>query len=142
MVRLLYVYLVSLVDYLEVSLTLITREDAKIFENAGFTFRPLAVPSRGSTELAVWSLTAAPGAASERHSVSREEVFVLHSGRMVAEIGDVRHVLRAGDAVILPPDTPGRLANDGAVAAELTVCTSKGIRGTIGEKTIDPPWAQ
>ena len=123
-------------------MTLTTIADAKTFENAGFTFRPLAVPSRGSTELAVWAVDVAPGAESERHSVSREEVFVVRSGEIVAEIGGVEYRPAPGDAIILPPGVPGKLANRGGGTASMTVCTSKGMRGTIGDVTIDPPWAQ
>ncbi|OZM69980.1 cupin [Amycolatopsis antarctica] len=123
-------------------MTLLAASAAATFENDGFTFRSLAVPSRGTTELAVWTLEVAPGAVSERHTVSREEVFLLHAGEIVAEIGGVEYRPGPGDAVILPPDTPGRLANHGGTTARLTVCTSRGIRGTIGETTIDPPWAR
>ncbi|TNC21418.1 cupin domain-containing protein [Amycolatopsis alkalitolerans] len=116
--------------------------DAPTFQNHGFTFRPLAVPSRGSTELAVWALEAAPGAASERHTVSREEVLVVQEGRISAEIGDGKHELVPGDALIVPPDTPVRLANDGTGTARLTVATSKGMVGVIDGRTIEPPWAR
>ncbi|PRX43576.1 Cupin domain-containing protein [Prauserella shujinwangii] len=123
-------------------MTLATLACAPRFENAGFVFRPLAVPSRGSAELAVWALEAPPGAESERHTVSREEVLVLHEGRMAVEVGDDRHELTPGDAVIVPPDTPVRLRNPADRPARLTVCTSRGMRGTVHGRTIDPPWAR
>jgi quercetin dioxygenase-like cupin family protein len=123
-------------------MTLASLADAPTFENLGFTVRPLAVPSRGSTELAVWTLEAAPGAASERHTVSREEVFVLQAGQVRAEVGDDVHVLAPGDALIVPPDTPLRLVNPGTEPARLTVATSKGIFGVVQGTTVNPPWAQ
>ncbi|WP_158886388.1 cupin domain-containing protein [Amycolatopsis anabasis] len=123
-------------------MTLATLAEAPVFENGGFVFRSLGVPSRGSTELAVWTVEVAPGARSERHTVSREEVFVLQSGSVRIEVGDAVHELGPGDAVIAAPDTPLRLANPGGEAARLTVCTSKGILGTLNGRTIAPPWAQ
>jgi quercetin dioxygenase-like cupin family protein len=133
----------KLVDYLEgCAMALATLTDAPLIENAGFTFRPLAVPSRGSVELAVWALEVEPGACSERHSVDREEVFLLQEGRVVVEVGVDEHEPDPGDAVIVAPHTPLRLRNTGDVPARLTVCTSKGIRGIVDGAEIDPPWAQ
>ncbi|WP_199434274.1 cupin domain-containing protein [Qaidamihabitans albus] len=123
-------------------MTLATLAEAPRFETAGFVFRPLAVPSRGSAELAVWALEATAGAWSEPHTVDREEVFVLHEGRLVAEVGGVEHELAAGDALIVAPHTPLRLGNPAAGPAWLTVCTSRGMRGTVHGRTIDPPWAR
>ncbi|MGW2249969.1 cupin domain-containing protein [Kitasatospora sp. NPDC001660] len=66
-----------------------------------FTFRPLAVPSRGSTELAIWALELAPGVHSETHSMDREEVFVVIEGKVSATVAgeDVR--AEAGDAIVV-----------------------------------------
>jgi len=123
-------------------MTLSTLSGAPVIENGGFVFRPLAVPSRGSRELAVWSLEVAPGAESDAHTASREEVFLLRSGTIAIEVGDDVHKPSPGDAVIAPPDTHLRLRNVGGEPASLTVCTSKGIQGTLNGQTITPPWAQ
>ncbi|MDW5596641.1 cupin domain-containing protein [Conexibacter stalactiti] len=121
---------------------LATLADAPTFAREGFTFRSLAVPSRGSAELAVWALEAAPGACSEPHSLDREEVFVVAAGTLTATVGDERHALAAGDALIVPPGTPLQLANDGAETARLTVCTSAGMRARLNGEAFTPPWAQ
>ncbi|GAB3474396.1 cupin domain-containing protein [Amycolatopsis cihanbeyliensis] len=123
-------------------MTLARWAEAPRFDNAGFVFRSQAVPSRGSAELAVWALEAIPGARSERHTVDREEVFVLHEGGLVAEVGAAVHELAPGDALIVPPETPLCLHNPGERSARLTVCTSSGMRGTVHGRTIDPPWAR
>ncbi|HST42713.1 MAG TPA: cupin domain-containing protein [Conexibacter sp.] len=120
---------------------LATLAEAPTFAREGFTFRPLAVPSRGSTELAVWALEAAPGARSEPHSLDREEVFVLATGALAATVGEERHALAAGDALIVPPGTPLQLRNDGAETALLTVCTSAGMRAQLNGEAFTPPWA-
>lgn len=117
-----------------------TLADAPTFGRDGFTFRPLAVPSRGSSELAVWALEAAPGAAGEPHSLDREEVFVLLEGAVSATVGDAEHVLAPGDALIVPPGTPLALRNDAAGTARLTVCTSAGMQAQIGGDSFAPPW--
>ncbi|MEU3271313.1 cupin domain-containing protein [Saccharomonospora sp. NPDC006951] len=123
-------------------MTLATYADAPVFSNAGFVFRSLAVPSRGSAELAVWSLEAGPGATSELHTVDREEVFVLHEGRVIVEVDGDAHELGPGDAAMSVPGRPLRLRNPGAQPAWLTVCTSKGITGVVDGVTIAPPWAR
>ncbi|MFH8410242.1 cupin domain-containing protein [Streptomyces sp. NPDC018019] len=120
-----------------------TGADAPTFERPGFTFRPLAVPSRGSTELAVWALHAAPGATSEPHSMDREEVFVVQTGRIAATVGGEEVVAGPGDAVIVPPHTELHLRNAAADApATVNVITSAGMRATLGDATFPPPWAQ
>ncbi len=121
---------------------LATAADAPLLTNDDFIFRPMAVPSRGSAELAVWTITVPPGAASATHSVSREEVFLVSTGRLSAEIGDLVLTAGPGDALIIPPETDFHLRNPGREAAEATVITSAGITGRLGGTTISPPWAQ
>ncbi|GAA0395416.1 cupin [Acrocarpospora corrugata] len=121
----------------------VTRADAPVFERDGTTIHSLAVPSRGSKELAVWSLEFAPGARSPEHSVDREEVFVVQAGRLLVTIDGVEHAAGPGDALIVPVDTMFWLANGSdTAAAQATVCTSAGIQGTLGGTVISPPWAQ
>ncbi|NIH85225.1 cupin domain-containing protein [Amycolatopsis granulosa] len=115
--------------------------EAPRFERAGAVFRPLAVPSRGAVQLAVWSLELAAGVTGEEHSVSREEVFVLHSGALEVVLGGETHRLTPGDAMIVPPDTLFRLDNPGAEPACAIVCTSAGMVGRVGGTTVVPPWA-
>src|SRR6478609_4727639 len=110
---------------------LATLADAPTFSREGFTFRPLAVPSRGSAELAVWALEAAPGASSEPHSLDREEVFVLLSGALTATVAERTHALSPGDALIVPAGSALQIANDGDQAATLTVCTSAGLQARL-----------
>ncbi|MEV7012973.1 cupin domain-containing protein [Streptosporangium sp. NPDC051022] len=116
---------------------------APVFDNGGMTVRSLAVPSRGSAELAVWSIDMAPGMTSLEHTVDREEVFVAHSGRMIGTVGGVEYVIEAGDALIVAPDTPFSIRNASPTErATATVCTSAGIKATLDGRTILPPWAQ
>ena len=116
---------------------------AKTFELDGFTFRPLAVPSRGSTELAIWSLELAPGARSEFHQMDREEVFVVITGKVSATVGGEEIAAEAGDAIIVPASTVLQIRNGCPEnPATLTAATSAGMKVTVGGATFPPPWAQ
>ena len=120
-----------------------TLADAPHFARDGFTFRPLAVPSRGSTELAVWALEVAPAACSESHSMDREEVFVVISGAVSATVADREVSAGPGDAIIVPPHATLRIRNDSAEhPARLTVATSVGMRALVDGAAFTPPWAQ
>ena len=59
--------------------------DARVHEHGGFTFTSLAVPSRGTAELALWTVEVPAGATSEPHSMDREEVFWVAAGAVTAE---------------------------------------------------------
>ena len=116
---------------------------APVFDRGGFTFRPLAVPSRGSTELAVWSLELAPGAPSEPHHMDREEVFVVLDGEVSANVAGEELLAGPGDAVIVPAQAVLRLRNASTQApAAITAVTSAGMKATVGGATFPPPWAQ
>lgn len=118
-----------------------TLADAPVFDRDGFTFRPLAVPSRGASELAVWQVEGASGAASAPHTLDREEVFVVVSGSVRATVGGEEHLVTTGDALIVPADTSFQLRTDGDEPTALTVCTRAGIQATVGGETITPPWS-
>ncbi|MEU1626799.1 cupin domain-containing protein [Streptomyces sp. NPDC020096] len=136
---------VSQIDYIvwRNDMPLSTGAAAAAFERDGFTFRPLAVPSRGSSELAVWSLELAPGAASERHRMDREEVFVVVSGQIAASVGGEEVAAGPGDAIIVPADTELLIRNACTVnPATATAVTSVGMKATVGGATFSPPWAQ
>lgn len=116
---------------------------AETFERGEFRFTPLAVPSRGAAELAVWLLEVPAGARGERHSPSREEVFVLNAGQMAFEVDGVEQRLGVGEAMIIAAEQEFALWNPGDEVARVTVCTSKGIRGRLADgTTVEPPWAR
>ncbi len=123
-------------------MSIATLADAKVFTLPGFSFRPLAVPSRGSADLAIWSVEVAPDAISELHSMDREEVFVVQRGRLVATVGGEACEVGAGDALIVPANTPLVVRNGHDGPTQLTVCTSVGMKATVGGTVMSPPWAQ
>jgi len=117
--------------------------DAPSFARDGFTFRPLAVPSRGSAELAIWALEVAPAACSETHSMDREEVFVVVSGAVSATVADREVSAGPGDAIIVPAHAALQIRNASAEhPALLTAATSVGMRALVGGAVFTPPWAQ
>ncbi|NYI08204.1 cupin domain-containing protein [Allostreptomyces psammosilenae] len=120
-----------------------TRAEAPTFTLPGFTFHPLATPSRGSAELAVWTVEMEPAAAGEPHSLDREEVFVVVSGRVSAVVGGEEWTAGPGDALTVPPGTEFALRNASAEEpARLTVATTVGVTARLGDAVISPPWAR
>lgn len=106
-------------------------------------FTSLATPSRGSRETAVWRVDIAPGTPATRHSLTREEVFVVLHGEAAVEIDGVRESARPGDAIVVPAGVEFALANDGDVPLGLLCCLPVGGQGRIGEgEPFTPPWAQ
>src|SRR5262249_9558252 len=86
---------------------------ARKIELHGLTAHPIAVPSRGSSELAIWHMEVAPGVCGEEHTVDREEVFVLRSGRLSGTLGGEPFEVGPGDALIVPPGVPFAVTNEG-----------------------------
>jgi len=103
--------------------------------------RNLATPSRGTTKLAVWTLTLDPGPGLP-HTVSGEEVFVLVSGEVTSETEGVTSVLSPGDAFVTKPDVTFCLSNTGDEPAVVTVCAIAGTTASVDGNVIKPAWAQ
>ncbi|MDN3356614.1 cupin domain-containing protein [Actinomadura sp. DC4] len=115
---------------------------AKKIEFHGLTARPIAVPSRGTAELAIWHLDVDPGVRGEEHTVDHEEVFVIKAGRLRGTLGGEPCEAGPGDALIVPPGVPFALGNDGDETASAVVCTSAGVRANLNGATIVPPWSE
>jgi len=118
-----------------------TLSEAPEFALGDAIFRPLAVPSRGSTQFAIWALELAPGMSGDAHSLDCEEVLVIHAGRVSATIGTQEILAGPGDAVIVPPRTSFALRNASAEPVRATAITSAGFQATLGDKTMIPPWS-
>lgn len=118
-----------------------TLSEAPEFVLGDATFRSLAVPSRGSTQYAVWALELAPGMRGEAHSLDCEEVLVIHSGQITAVIGSQAVEAGPGDAVIVPAGTSFELHNATPSPVHTTAITTAGFLATLGDKTLTPPWS-
>lgn len=84
---------------------------------AGITGKWIAGHEHGSTALSVLSNTVAPDVAVPRHFHEYEEVILVESGQIWAELDKVRLTAGPGQSVIIPPRTPhawGTVGADGA----------------------------
>ena len=65
-------------------------------------------------------MTLAPGEASgpkENDHPDSEQVVLLLEGQLLAEVGDERTIMIAGDVMIIPTKVAHRLTNDGSTPA-------------------------
>jgi len=121
----------------------IKAEDAEIFEIPNVTFAGLASPRRGSRENAVWRVTVAPGAPGGLHSLSREEVLVALSGMAEARIGAEVMRIAAGDAIVVPAETPFTLSNPGDAPFVAIAVLPVDAHARMGDApAFVPPWCQ
>src|SRR5215831_18210005 len=83
----------------------VTSDDAPIFDTGGATITGLAAPSRGSRETSAWRVRLRADQPSPRHSLDREELFIVLSGAVTAQYDDGDETVSAGGALIIPADT-------------------------------------
>lgn len=105
-------------------------------------FTSLATPSRGSRETSLWRVRLAPHAPASPHQLTREEVFVVLSGRARVRIGELESYAAAGDAIVVPPDTDFELACAGDDPVEALCCMPVGGQARLGGNVFTPPWAE
>ncbi|HEY0994336.1 MAG TPA: cupin domain-containing protein [Kofleriaceae bacterium] len=111
------------------------------FTVPGITVTGLAAPSRGARETCVWRLALAANTPGTPHSVDREEIFVVLSGRAVAVIGDDTLELAPGDALIVPAQQAFSLANPHAAPFEaIAVLPVGGLAAMPAGMPFAPPW--
>lgn len=109
----------------------------------GTAFTSLATPSRGSSDLSVWSVEIAPQTPSTPHSLTREEVFVVLGGRAAVRIDQELTIAHRGDAIVVPSGARFELANDGDSTLRLLCCMPVGGQAQLPDgSVITPPWAQ
>lgn len=108
----------------------------------GTRFTSLATPSRGSRDTSVWRVEIAPGTRATPHQLTREEVFVILSGRARVRIGDEHAEALPGDAIVVPPDTPFELSNAGEEPLCALCCLPVGGQARLhGGEPFTPPWS-
>jgi quercetin dioxygenase-like cupin family protein len=117
----------------------ITAQDAPTYEAGATIITGLAAPSRGATETAAWRVRFAPGEASPRHALDREEVFVVLSGALTARYADGAETAQAGGALIVPADREFSLLAD--QGAEAVCAFPVGGTAELDGERITPPWA-
>src|SRR6478752_6751333 len=110
---------------------MIRAENAPQFAKFGIFVTGLAAPSRGARETNVWRLRLPASDPGVPHAVDREEIFVGLSGRAVAEIGDERHELGAGDTLIVPPHVTFSIRGLGPEEFEAMVIAPVGVHAIL-----------
>ncbi|GAB2721313.1 cupin domain-containing protein [Nocardia thraciensis] len=124
-------------------MTVLRGATAPVFESDHVTAVGLTAPSRGAKQTCAWRFRMSPAAPAAPHRVDREEIFVLISGRAVAELEGERHELSAGDALIVPPDTTFSVSNPHAEPLEMVAVLPVGGRAVMpGMDPFVPPWAR
>jgi mannose-6-phosphate isomerase-like protein (cupin superfamily) len=123
-------------------MTVISSSTAPTFQADGTFVTGLASPSRGSREVSAWRLRLAPGSASPEHALSHEEVFVALAGTAVATLAGRRHEVGPGDALVVDPDVPFVLANEGDEPFEAVACMRCGGVARVGADSFAPPWTE
>ncbi len=122
-------------------MSIVRAADAPRFELDGSRFTVFAGPSNGSAQVCAWRLTVAAGHESMPHSIDRDEVFMVLSGRLRVTPGG--EVLGAGDSVVVPAGSPIAAHNPGDEPAEVYVTVPAGFTAYRADGTLfgTPPWA-
>lgn len=123
-------------------MTIVPSPAAPTHDIGGARFTSLATPSLGSTDTSVWIVEIDPGAPATPHELTREEVFVVLSGRAAVQLGGTVSVAGPGDAVVVPKDTAFAISADGAEALRMVCCFPVGGQARLEDgATFTPPWA-
>jgi mannose-6-phosphate isomerase-like protein (cupin superfamily) len=108
----------------------------------GARFTSLATPTSGSTDTSVWLVDIDAGTPATPHELTREEIFVVLSGRAAVRIGDADQEAGAGDAIVVPPGVPFHIAPVGADPLRALCCLPVGGQARMPEgEPFTPPWA-
>jgi mannose-6-phosphate isomerase-like protein (cupin superfamily) len=123
-------------------MSVITAPEQPTHDLGGTRFTSLATPSRGSSETSVWIVEIDPGVPATPHSLTREEVFVVLDGAAATSVDGVHGRAGVGDAIVVPPDVPFEIANEGEHVLRLLCCLPVGGVAVTAEGRFTPPWAR
>lgn len=119
---------------------LVRPADAIVHETPNAVMTTYAAPSLGATELAVWRVDMEPGAQGPEHTVDHEQVWLMLEGRAEVQLAGQALAAAAGDALVLPADTPRRIsAPDGLAAVVSTAAGASAHTAAQGARPL--PWA-
>ena len=123
-------------------MTIIRDQDAPRFGEDGVRVTGLASPSRGCASISAWRVVLDPGAASPQHTLTSDEAFVALRGSARVTLDGADHDLAAGDCLVVAPERPFSIRNDGAEPFEAVCCMAAGGRAVVaGQGAFVPPWA-
>jgi quercetin dioxygenase-like cupin family protein len=93
-------------------MTLIQRGQARRTETPNAVMTTLASPTLGGTEHSLWRVDMVAGQSGPPHRFDAEQIWTALSGAATVELGDVPHVVEAGDTIVIPADLPRRILAD------------------------------
>lgn len=115
--------------------------DAPTFDVGNAIVTGLASPSRGASDTAAWRIQFNSDAPSPKHSLDREEVFVVLKGAITASFVDREETAEAGGALIVPANEEFSLVAKGEQAEAVCVLPVGGKAQSDGG-SFTPPWAE
>jgi mannose-6-phosphate isomerase-like protein (cupin superfamily) len=121
-------------------MTLITHDDAPVFDLPGATFTAYAAPSRGASQVSLWSVELEAGSTSAPHSMDCEELFFGQTGSAVAVVDGVERPIGPGDCLILEAGTTFFFRVGADVGFRAVACMRAGGQATLDGETFAPPW--
>lgn len=120
----------------------IDNSNTQTFDIPGVRFTPVASPSRGTSETAMWRASITPRSQGVVHHMTREEIILAVAGRGIVLTGGERHFLQPGDAFAVPAFTDFALECTSETPFEAIVVLPVGGRAVIaGEPSFQPPWS-
>jgi mannose-6-phosphate isomerase-like protein (cupin superfamily) len=123
-------------------MTIIRENDAPRFGSDGVSVTGFASPSRGCATLSAWRVLLDPGASSPEHTLTSDEAFVALRGTARVTLDGNEHELGAGDCLVVAPERPFAIRNDGPEPFEAVCCMAAGGRAVVkGQGEFVPPWA-
>ncbi len=115
--------------------------NAPTFDVGNAIVTGLASPSRGASDTAAWRIRFNSDAPSPKHSLDREEIFVILDGGVTATFADREETAEAGGALIVPANEEFSLAAKGGQAEAVCVLPVGGKALSDGA-SFTPPWAE
>lgn len=73
----------------------------------------------GSDVTIIFTRLAGPGGGPKLHKHPYSETFVLMKGEVLFSVGDQEIQAKAGQIVVVPPETPHKFANGGSGSVEM-----------------------
>jgi len=116
-------------------------DQAPVFDAGANVVTGLAAPSRGAQDVCVWRVRFAPAEQSPVHSLTREETFVVLSGRLTVRFDDHAETGGPGDVLIVPAGPRFSLVAEDGPAEALCVMPVGG-QAVVEGAAFTPPWAE
>jgi quercetin dioxygenase-like cupin family protein len=116
--------------------------DQRVVTTPNASMTTLASPTQGpSDDLAMWRVEMHAGQRGPMHIFDSEQLWAAHTGTLVISLDGEQLRLGAGDAIVVPANTPRQISAE--TDATAIVCGhGRAIAGVSGEDASrgTPPW--